>query len=214
MVRIAPSILSADFSHLAEELEDIEKAGADMVHLDVMDGHFVPNITFGMPVIANLRLRSAMFFDVHLMIDEPIRYVEAFKKAGADQITVHAEACKDIKATLQAIHETGALVGLSIRPGTPFSDVAEYLPYCDTLLVMTVEPGKGGQELIPETLDKVREARKYIKDNGLFTKIEVDGGIKPENAAIAVEAGAQDLVAGSSVFCTVDRKAAIKALRV
>ena len=214
MIRIAPSILSADFSHLAEELEDIEKAGAEMVHLDVMDGHFVPNITFGMPVIGILRQRSSLLFDVHLMIDEPIRYLEAFKKVGADQITVHAEACKDIKETLLAIEKMEVLAGLSIRPGTPFSDIKEYLPYCDTLLIMTVEPGKGGQSLIPETLDKVREARDYIRANGLITRIEVDGGINPETAKLAVEAGAQDLVAGSSVFCTRDRKAAIAALRV
>ena len=214
MVRIAPSILSADFSHLAEELEDIEKAGADMVHLDVMDGHFVPNITFGMPVIANLRQRSALEFDVHLMIEEPIRYIEAFKKAGADLITVHAEACKDVKATLEAIEKAEVLAGLSIRPGTPFSAIAEYLPHCDVLLIMTVEPGKGGQALIPETLDKVREARKYIEENRLFTRIEVDGGINPETAKAAVDAGAQILVAGSSVFCTTNRKAAIEALRV
>ena len=214
MVRIAPSILSADFSHLAEELEDIEKAGADMVHLDVMDGHFVPNITFGMPVIANLRQRSALEFDVHLMIEEPIRYIEAFKKAGADLITVHAEACKDVEATLEAIEKAEVLAGLSIRPGTPFSSITEYLPHCDVLLIMTVEPGKGGQALIPETLDKVREARKYIEENKLFTRIEVDGGINPETAKAAVDAGAQILVAGSSVFCTTNRKAAIEALRV
>jgi ribulose-phosphate 3-epimerase len=187
---------------LAEELEDIEKAGAEMVHLDVMDGHFVPNITFGMPVVANLRLRSALQFDVHLMVEEPIRFIEGFKRAGADLITVHAEACKDVKATLEAIENAEILAGLSIRPGTPFSSIVEYLPHCDVLLIITVEPGKGGQALIPETLDKVREARKYIEENRLFTRIEVDGGINPETAKAAVDAGAQILVAGSSVFCT------------
>lgn len=213
MIQISPSVLAADFTKLGSEVASIAEAGADMVHLDVMDGLFVPNISFGMPVIAALRSQSDIFFDVHLMIDEPIRYVERFRKAGADLITVHIEACKDVKATLAAIRATGALVGLSVKPATPIGEAEPYLADCDVLLVMTVEPGYGGQALIPETLEKVKEARELIAKKGYGVKIQVDGGIKPANASDAIAAGAEILVAGSSVFGAQDRKVAIDALR-
>ena len=213
MIQISPSVLAADFTKLGSEVASIAEAGADMVHLDVMDGLFVPNISFGMPVIAALRPQSDIFFDVHLMIDEPIRYVERFRKAGADLITVHIEACKDVKATLAAIRATGAQVGLSVKPATPICEAEPYFADCDVLLVMTVEPGYGGQALIPDTLEKVKEAKKLIAEKGYNVKIQVDGGIKPANAPLAIAAGAEILVAGSSVFGAEDRKAAIDALR-
>ena len=213
MVKISPSVLSADLSNLAAEVKDIEEAGADMVHLDVMDGVFVTNITFGLPVIGSLRGKSNMIFDVHLMIDAPERYAMRFIEAGADILTFHLEATKEASDLLSLIRSQGVMAGISIKPGTPAEDVYPYLEECDMVLVMTVEPGYGGQALIPKTLEKVRKIKAEIKKRGLDTVIQVDGGINADNAHIASDAGADILVAGSSVFGKPDRKAAIEALR-
>ena len=213
MIKISPSVLACDFAKLGDEVESIAKAGADMVHLDVMDGSFVTNISFGLPVIQCLRKHSDMFFDVHLMIDEPIRYVARFADAGADLITVHAEACSDVTQTLLAIQKTGKKVGLSVKPNTPIESIYPYLSLCDMILVMTVEPGYGGQALIPETLDKVAVLKEELGRRGLSIDIQVDGGINAKNAEDAKRAGANVLVAGSSVFGASDRGAAIASLK-
>lgn len=213
MIKISPSVLAADLSNLAAEVADISSAGADMVHLDVMDGNFVTNISFGLPVIESLRKRSDMIFDVHLMIDKPERYVERFIDAGADILTFHLEACSDPQELLEQIRDLGVMAGISIKPSTPAEAVYPYLDYCDMVLVMTVEPGYGGQKLIPETLEKVRKIKAECRKRGIYIEIQVDGGINPDNAKTAIEAGATILVAGSSVFKSNDRKAAIDALR-
>lgn len=213
MAKISPSVLSADLSNLAAEVRDIEEAGADMVHLDVMDGVFVTNITFGLPVISSLRKKSNMIFDVHLMIDAPEKYAMRFIDAGADILTFHLEATKEPSSLLSDIRSQGVMAGISIKPGTLAEEVFPYLEECDMVLVMTVEPGYGGQALIPETLEKVRKIKAEIERRGLNTVIQVDGGINADNASAAVEAGADILVAGSSVFGKSDRRAAIDALR-
>ena len=213
MVKISPSVLAADFTRLGEEVLDIERAGADMVHLDVMDGKFVTNISFGLPVIEALRKKSGMVFDVHLMIDSPEVYIDRFIDAGADIVTFHTEATKNVDAALDIIKKRGKLAAVSVKPNTPIETVYPYLEKCDMVLVMTVEPGYGGQALIPETLEKVRKLKAEIDSRGLDVDIQVDGGIKPENAKDAISAGANILVAGSSVFKASDRKAAIDALR-
>ena len=214
MTKIAPSLLACDFSKMGEELLEIQNAGADLVHLDVMDGVFVPNISFGMPIIAALRPLSDILFDVHLMITEPERYVERFAEAGADMITVHLEACSDVTVALDTIRLNGKLSGLSIKPATPAEAVYPYLDKCDLVLVMSVEPGYGGQKLIPETIEKVRLIREEACRRGLHNLlISVDGGINAENAATVREAGADILVAGSSVFRADDKRAAINELR-
>ena len=213
MIKISPSVLACDFTKLGEEVADIQRCGADMVHLDVMDGMFVTNISFGLTVIEALRKKSDMFFDVHLMIEKPERYVERFVKAGADLVTFHHEATEDSSAVLKKIRDCGAKAAISIKPGTPAEAVFPYLNECDMVLVMTVEPGYGGQTLIPQTLDKVKAIREEITKRGLDVDIQVDGGITAENAGSAIAAGANILVAGSSVFKAQDRKAAIEALR-
>lgn len=213
MIKISPSMLAADFTKLGEELADIERAGADMVHLDVMDGVFVTNISFGLPVVAALRNVSAMVFDVHLMIVDPEKYVTRFADAGADIITFHYEATKDTAATLKMIRDKGVRAAVSVKPGTPIEEIYPYLDLCDMVLVMTVEPGYGGQKLIPETLEKVRKLRAEIIKRGLNLDIQVDGGINDKNAHEAIAAGANILVAGSAVFKAKDRKLAIDALR-
>ena len=213
MVKISPSVLAADFTKLGEEVADIEKAGADMVHLDVMDGKFVTNISFGLPVIEALRKKSKMVFDVHLMIDKPEVYIDRFIDAGADIVTFHTEATNDVSAALDIIKNRGKKAAISVKPATPIETVYPYLEKCDMILVMTVEPGYGGQALIPQTLEKVRKLKAEITNRGLDIDIQVDGGIKPENAKDAKDAGANVLVAGSSVFKATDRKAAIDALR-
>lgn len=213
MVKISPSVLAADLSNLASEVKDIEASGADMVHLDVMDGMFVTNISFGLPVIQSLRSKTNIIFDVHLMIDAPERYADRFIEAGADILTFHLEACKDSSDLLSRIREQGVMAGISIKPGTPVEEVYPYLDQCDMVLVMTVEPGYGGQKLIPETLEKVTKIKAESERRGLNIEIQVDGGINGENARDAISAGATILVAGSSVFGKNDRKAAINALR-
>lgn len=212
-MKISPSLLACDFNRIGEEVADIEKAGADMLHLDVMDGLFVPNISFGFSVIQPLRKITSILFDVHLMIDEPERYIERFAEAGSDLITVHLEACRDIVVALDTIRLNGKRAGLSVKPATPVEAVFPYLDKCDLVLIMTVEPGYGGQKLIPETLDKIRALRAEADRRGLSLIISADGGINPENASLLAEAGADMLVAGSSVFRASDRKAAIDALR-
>lgn len=213
MTKISPSVLACDLSNLANEVKEIERCGADMVHLDVMDGMFVTNISFGLPVIQSLRDKTDLIFDVHLMIEEPERYADRFIEAGADILTFHLEACKDPVGLLQSIRAQGVMAGISIKPGTDVSEVFPLLEECDMVLVMTVEPGYGGQKLIPETLEKVSKIRAEIENRSLSVEIQVDGGINSSNAPLAISAGASILVAGSSVFGAADKKAAIESLR-
>lgn len=213
MVKISPSILSADFSRLGEEMRAIEAAGAELVHIDVMDGAFVPNISFGAPVYGCVRKHCAIPFDVHLMINEPIRYLDDFAKAGADLITIHCEATDKVAETLTAIKEKKIAAGLSIKPGTSVDAIREYLPLCDLVLVMSVEPGFGGQKFMPSAVDKIKQLADLRTELGLSYQIEVDGGINAQTAPLCIEAGVDILVAGSAVFGKPDYKAAMNALR-
>ncbi|MBQ1260978.1 MAG: ribulose-phosphate 3-epimerase [Clostridia bacterium] len=213
MIKISPSVLSADFARLGEEVLDIKNAGADMVHLDVMDGAFVTNISFGMPVIQSLRKCSDMIFDVHLMIEKPERYVDRFIAAGADIVTFHLEATDRAEQILDLIKKSGKSAGISVKPKTPIEAVYPYLDKCDMVLVMTVEPGYGGQSLIPETLEKVRTLKAYIDANNIKLDIQVDGGITTENAREAILSGANILVAGSAIFGVQDRREAIHKMK-
>lgn len=197
---LAPSILSADFKILGEQMALCEKGGAGYLHFDVMDGMFVQNISFGIPVLESIKGFSGMVLDVHLMVTEPIRYVEAFAKAGADILTVHYEACEDVQATLDQIHACGIKAGITIKPDTPVEVLKPYLDQADMFLIMSVEPGQGGQGFIPESLEKIRVLREMLQERGLDTDIEVDGGIKLENVAEVAKAGANVMVAGSAVF--------------
>ena len=198
--KLSPSILSADFYKLGEDIRQTEENGAEYLHFDVMDGVFVPSISFGMPVLASIKPLVKQVMDTHLMITEPIRYVEAFAKAGADILTIHYEACEDVRAKLEKIRECGMKTGLSISPDTPVEVLREFLGEVDMFLIMTVHPGFGGQKLIPETLDKVRELRGMLNERGLETDIQVDGGIYASNIKDALDAGANVIVAGSAVF--------------
>ena len=197
---LSPSILSADFGRLGEQIKEVEHAGAQYLHIDVMDGLFVPSISYGMPVIASIRKCSSIFFDVHLMIEKPERYLQEFADSGADLINFHLEATADAEGTIAKIRELNKKVGITIKPGTPAEAVEPYLNKVDMVLVMTVEPGFGGQKLIPECLDKVTEIRRMADARGLHTDIEVDGGINADNVELALQAGANVIVAGSAVF--------------
>lgn len=197
---LSPSILAADFKVLGQEMKKTEENGAAYIHFDVMDGMFVPSISFGMPVLASIHDATEQFMDAHLMVQEPIRYVEAFQKAGADYVTVHLEACEDVKTTLDKIHACGMKAGLAVNPETDVKELVPYLEDVEMILIMSVHPGFGGQKFIPESLDKVREVRAMLNEKNLETDIQADGGIYVENVREVLDAGANVIVAGSAVF--------------
>lgn len=213
MVKLAPSLLSADFSRLATELEQLENTGVEILHLDVMDGHFVPNITFGPGLVRDLRPVTELMFDVHLMIEHPENYVAAFVEAGADYITVHAEATVHLHRLIDNIREYGVKAGVALNPGTPLSVIEWVLPQLDMVLLMSVNPGFGGQKFIPQVLPKIKALKAMITEQGLDIPIQIDGGINKETAPLVVAAGAEILVAGSAIFGQPDVGQAVQAIK-
>jgi ribulose-phosphate 3-epimerase len=213
MIDIAPSILSADFTKLGEAIRTVESGGATVLHVDVMDGHFVPNITIGLPVVRSLRAATKMVIDTHLMISEPGRYAVEFVKAGADMVSVHVEADVHLHRTLTGIRDEGAKAGIAINPATPLSAIEEALQYADFVLLMSVNPGFGGQKFVSGSIAKLRRLRQMITEKGLNTRIEIDGGIDEHNAADVVDAGAEILVAGTAIFGNEDPAEAVRQLK-
>ncbi len=213
MIKIAPSILSADFARLGEEIKDVEKGGADYIHVDVMDGHFVPNITIGPLIVEAIRPITSLTLDVHLMIEQPDRYIPEFAKAGADIITVHVEACPHLHRTIQLIKSFGIKAGVVLNPHTPVSTIQHVLEDIDMVLLMTVNPGFGGQSFIHAVLPKIQEVSRMVRERDLTVDIEVDGGVNAETARLCVEAGANVLVAGSAIYNEKDRAQAIRIIR-
>ena len=213
MVEIVPSILSADFARLAEEISRVERGGATMLHLDVMDGHFVPNLTIGPPVVESIRKSTRLHLDVHLMIENPERYVTEFVKAGANSVLVHYEACRHLDGTLELIRKAGAMAGVVLNPATPVAALENVLEVADYVLLMSVNPGFGGQKLIPYVLDKVRQLDSMRRAKQLALPIEIDGGVDRENLAEVVRAGCDWIVTGSAVFHSPDPEAAVREMR-
>ena len=212
-IDIAPSILSADFSRLGDEIEAVKRGGATILHVDVMDGHFVPNLTIGLPVVKSLARATELPIDAHLMISEPGRYAQQFVAAGARMVSVHVEADAHLHRTLASIKAAGAQAGVVLNPATPLETLGEALPFADYVLVMSVNPGFGGQKFIATAIDKLRRLRRMIEERQLETRIEIDGGIDLENIASVVAAGAEIIVAGSAIFGTADPEAAVRGLR-
>jgi len=213
MVEIAPSILSADFARLGEEIAAVERGGAGLIHVDVMDGHFVPNITVGLPVVKSIARTTRLPLDAHLMISEPGRYAEQFVEAGARMVSVHVEIDPHLNRTLDGIRKKGAMAGVAINPATPLGTLEEALKFCDYVLLMSVNPGFGGQAFVPTSMDKLRRLRQMIDSRGLPVRIEIDGGIDVENIGEIVAAGAELIVSGSAVFGRSDPEKAVRALK-
>jgi ribulose-phosphate 3-epimerase len=213
MIKVAPSILSADFANLGAEVKEVEAGGADYIHVDVMDGHFVPNITIGPLIVEALRPVTQLPLDVHLMIENPDQYIADFVHAGADIVTVHVETCNHLHRTIQSIKALGARAGVVVNPATPIELIEPILPDVDMVLLMTVNPGFGGQKFIDSVVEKIKKLNDWVTERDLQLEIEVDGGINPDTAKLCVEAGANVLVAGSAVFNTKDRAEAIKSIK-
>ncbi|MGG1690289.1 ribulose-phosphate 3-epimerase [Heyndrickxia ginsengihumi] len=213
MVKIAPSILSANFAKLAEEIKDVEKGGADYIHIDIMDGHFVPNITMGPLIVEAIRPITKLPLDVHLMIENPDQFIDAFAKAGADYISVHVEACPHLHRTIQHIRQLGIKPGVVINPATPVESIKEIINDVDLVLLMTVNPGFGGQTFIESVLTKIEKVKQIVDERNLDVEIEVDGGVNPTTAKLCKQAGANVLVAGSNIYQSSDRKKAIELLK-
>jgi ribulose-phosphate 3-epimerase len=211
--KIAPSVLSADFARLGDEVAQVERAGADMIHFDVMDGHFVPNLSIGIPVLESLRKVTRLPLDAHLMIDNPERYVEVFVKAGANSVSVHAEVCKDIPAMAKRLHDLGARASVGVNPETDVQRVLPFAEHLDMILIMSVHPGFGGQEFIPAALEKLRAVRRELERRGLKLDVEIDGGVKLDNIAEVKAAGANVFVSGSGIFGQGDYRKVVKEMR-